>query len=289
MAAGANGDYERVECAIRHLDANFRDQPDLETLAHAAGLSPWHFQRVFQRWAGISPKRFLQFATAAYARGLLERSAPLLDAAFDSGLSGPSRLHDLLVATEAVTPGEARRRGAGLRIRHGVHESPFGPAGIALTERGLCMLAFSPPEAEDSWFADILAARWPRAAPVAEDAATAAMARRVFATDAGCAPIPLHLRGTNFQIRVWEALMRVPPATVISYEDLARRNGDARAVRATASALAKNPVSFLIPCHRVIRKTGAFHNYAWGVARKQAMLGWEQARYGEGAGEALHA
>ena len=284
MTSTRAGDYARVEQTIRYLDENFRDQPDLEALAARVGLSPWHFQRLFRRWAGISPKRFLQFLTVDHARGLLERSMPVLDAAFDAGLSGPSRLHDLFVVTEAVTPGDVRRGGDGLTIRHGLHDSPFGRAGLAVTERGLCMLAFAPREAGDeSWFVDRLAARWPRADLVADRRATRAEAGRIFG---GGGPVPLHLRGTNFQIRVWEALMRVPPAAVISYRDLARRCGDERAARATASAVARNPVAFLVPCHRVIRKTGPFHNYAWGAERKRAILGWEQARFGEGREEA---
>lgn len=281
-------DYARVEQAIAYLDENFLDQPDLEGLAAEIGLSPWHFQRLFRRWVGISPKRFLQVLTVDYARDLLERSTPVLDTAFEAGLSGPSRLHDLFVVTEAVTPGDVRRGGEGLVIQHGVHASPFGPVAIGMTERGVCSLTFGPVDAaDDNWARELLFARWPHAMLVDDAPATRKVAQQIFDGDGDgdAETIPLHIRGTNFQIRVWEALLRIPPAAVTSYQDLARRNGDERAVRATASAVARNPIAFVIPCHRVIRKTGPFHNYAWGPLRKQAILGWEQARFGEGRDE----
>ncbi|MBN36260.1 MAG: 6-O-methylguanine DNA methyltransferase [Rhodospirillaceae bacterium] len=286
MSQSHASDYARIEQAITYLDENFQDKPDLEELAAEVGLSPWHFQRMFRRWAGIRPKRFLQFLTADYARGLLERSSPLLDAAFDAGLSGPSRLHNLFVVTEAVTPSDVRRGNEGLSLRHGVHETPFGLCGLAMTDRSICSLSFAPAEASGSvWFTDQLSAHWPRAEFAEDHPATGAIVQRIFSEDPKGEPISLHLRGTNFQIRTWEALLRIPAATVTSYQDLARRSGDERAVRATASAVARNPIAFLIPCHRVIRKTGPFHNYAWGPVRKQAILGWEQARFGEGRDE----
>ena len=209
-------DYERIAQAIRFLDDNFRNQPDLDELARRAGLSPWHFQRLFRRWAGISPKRFLQFLTVDYARDLLQRSLPVLDAAFEAGLSGPSRLHDLTVATEAVTPGELRRRGEGLVLRHGIADSPFGRCGLAMTQRGLCLLTFAPAGAAgDDWNLERMAERWPRARPLADAPGARRMVERIFAPR-DSAPLPLHLKGTNFQLRVWEALLRVPPATVLS-------------------------------------------------------------------------
>jgi len=276
-------DYARIETAIRYLDEHFQDQPSLNDLAEVAGLSPYHFQRVFQRWAGISPKRFLQFLTVGYARGLLERSMPVLDAAYEAGLSGPSRLHDLFVATEAVTPGDVRRQGEDLEIRWGVHPSPFGPCLIGVTARGMCWLSFGPADAADdtSWVADHIGARWPKAALIEDKTATAGYAAQVFGDESGAEPLKLHLRGTNFQIRVWEALLRVPAGAVISYDEVARRIGQPTAARAAAGAVAHNPIAFVVPCHRVIRKTGPFHNYAWGVPRKQAIIAWEQARFGD--------
>ena len=275
-------DYARIEAAIGYLDDHFQDQPNLNELAEVAGLSPYHFQRVFQRWAGISPKRFLQFLTVDYARGLLERSMPVLDAAYESGLSGPSRLHDLFVATEAVTPGDVRRQGEDLEIRWGVHDSPFGWCLIGVTERGMCWLSFGPADAQDrAWVDEHLGQRWPKATLIEDVPATAGYAEQIFGENDSDEPLKLHLRGTNFQIRVWDALMRVPPGTVISYDDIARRIGQPTAARAAASAIARNPIAFVVPCHRVIRKTGPFNNYAWGAPRKQAIIAWEQARFGD--------
>lgn len=274
-------DYARIESAIRYLDDHFQEQPSLSDLAEVAGLSPYHFQRLFQRWAGISPKRFLQFLTVDYARGLLERSMPVLDAAYEAGLSGPSRLHDLFIAAEAVTPGDVRRQGEDLEIRWGIHASPFGQCLIGVTPRGMCWLSFGPADAADRhWAEEHLGGRWPKATLIEDRAATAPYAAKVFDGTSQDDPLSLHLRGTNFQIRVWEALMRVPPAALVSYDEIARRIGQPNAARAAASAVANNPLAFVVPCHRVIRKTGPFHNYAWGAPRKQAIIGWEQARFG---------
>ena len=279
MSTTQTDDYARIERVIRHLDGSFRNQPDLASLAGLAGLSPWHFQRMFRRWAGISPKRFVQFLTADHARRLLARSVPVLDAAFEAGLSGPSRLHDLMVATDALTPGDVRRGGQGLVLRYGLHDSPFGPCGLALTGRGVCFLGFGPSgQGSDGWLAERLGARWPQAELIADGELARDVVGRIFGPGTGGNGLRLHLRGTNFQIKVWEALLRVPPGAVISYRDLACRIGSPRAVRATASAVARNPVAFLIPCHRVIRKSRPFHDYAWGAERKKAMLFREQAR-----------
>jgi AraC family transcriptional regulator of adaptative response/methylated-DNA-[protein]-cysteine methyltransferase len=277
----ANKDYTRIERAIRFLDAHTHEQPDLGTVAQAAGLSVFHFQRLFRRWTGISPKRFVQFLTADRARRLLAQSRGTLDAALASGLSGPGRLHDLLVNVYAATPGELRRGGADLVIRHGFAPTSFGECLVGLTARGLCHLAFVAPGGRSAALEE-MAGRWPRArlAPARKDAE--AVARRLF-TAAGRAPSPLtlHLHGTNFQIRVWEALLRIPPGAVTSYESLARHLGTPRATRAVASAVAANPIGVLIPCHRVIRKTGAFGEYHWGKTRKQALLAWEAAHTGD--------
>ena len=270
-------DYLRIEKAIRYLDENFRRQPELSEVAAAVGLSDYHFQRLFRRWAGVSPKRFLQFLTADYARALLSDSWTVLDAAYEAGLSGPGRLHDLLVSVDAVTPGETRRRGAGVTIRHGVHDTPFGPAFLAATERGICALHFLDEEGAAAPLA-ALAARWEGATLIDDPGATSALAARVFEPGDGSGPVTLHLSGTNFQVKVWEALLRVPSGAITSYETLAERVGSPTAVRAVGSAVARNPIAYLIPCHRVIRKTGAFGEYRWGPARKRALLGWESAR-----------
>ena len=275
-------DYARIESAILYLEARFREQPTLDEVAGAAGLGPHHFQRLFRRWAGISPKRFGQFLTLDYARAQLEASASVLDAAFDAGLSGPSRLHDLFVTYEAMSPGAFKRGGAGVEIAWGVHPSPFGPCFVGLTGRGICALGFAEGEGADD--ADAVRAefegRWP-AARFREDAdATAPVAARIFAGQPdGSAPLPLVACGTNFQLKVWEALLRIPPGRVTSYQALARALGLPRSARAVGGAVAANPISYLIPCHRVIRRTGRISNYEWGPARKRVMLGWEAARF----------
>lgn len=271
-------DYVRIEKAIRYLDENFHRQPSLAEVAQAVGLSEYHFQRLFRRWAGISPKRFLQFLTAEHAKQLLRDSRSTLDVAFSVGLSGPGRLHDLLVSTEAMTPGEVKQAGAGLLVRYGIHPGPFGESLLALTDRGICALAFLPGGEKESAVEE-LRRRWP-AAELREDAtATLPVLQRVFDGSRELpAPLGLHLRGTNFQIRVWEALLRIPSGAVATYEDVARMIGSPGAARAVGSAVAANPVAYLIPCHRVIRGTGAFGEYRWGSARKRAILGWEAAR-----------
>jgi AraC family transcriptional regulator of adaptative response/methylated-DNA-[protein]-cysteine methyltransferase len=278
-SARAAQDYARVEAAIRYLDTHHEEQPDLGTLAAEIGLSPFHFQRLFQRWAGVSPKRFLQFLTVDHARRMLDAGASVLDAALDSGLSGPSRLHDLFVASEAVTPGEAKSGGAGVEIAYGFHASPFGACLIGATPRGVCWLAFVREDGQEAALAK-LRQRWPGADLREDRRATAVLAQRAFGTARQDGPLPIHLRGTNFQLRVWEALLRIPPGTALAYSDLARAIGRPGAERAVGMAAGRNPIAFLVPCHRVIRKTGPFSGYAWGAERKRAILGWESARHG---------
>ncbi|MBI3778220.1 MAG: methylated-DNA--[protein]-cysteine S-methyltransferase [Gammaproteobacteria bacterium] len=274
-------DYERIERAIRYLEENYRQQPDLKELARDAGLSEFHFQRLFRRWAGISPKRFLQYLTAGHAVRMLRESRSNLEAAHDAGLSGGGRLHDLLVNFHAVTPGELKRAGAGLTIQYGFHPSPFGECLIGVTTRGVCHLGFVPPESRRAALAE-LTTEWPRARFEEASRMTAPIAHRLFTRGNGQAPgIDLHVPGTNFQIKVWAALLRIPPGNVASYEDIARRIRAPRAVRAVANAVAHNPVAWLIPCHRVIRKSGALGGYRWGETRKQALLAWEAARTGD--------
>lgn len=272
-------DYQRIERAIAFLDAHFREQPRLRDVARAAGLSAYHFQRLFRRWAGVSPKRFVQFLTAEYARGLLMDSHNVLRTSYEAGLSGPGRLHDLMVSVHAGTPAEVASGGAGLVIHYGFHASPFGACLLAVTARGVCGLAFAEPDDRDQVLAE-LRARWPRAQLIEDDAATAPVARRIFSRDGSEAEasVSLFLHGTNFQLKVWEALLRIPAGNVTSYEDIAHAVGAPRAARAVGAAVARNPVAYLIPCHRVIRKTGAFGDYHWGATRKRALLAWEAAR-----------
>lgn len=275
-----SADYARIEKAIRYLDTHFRRQPNLKEVARFVGLSEYHFHRLFTRWAGISPKRFLQFLTAEYARGLLKESPNVLEAAYEAGLSGPGRLHDLIVNVYAVTPGELKEEGAGLTIRYGVHPCPFGDCLLATTDKGICDLSFlagrHPGDAEA-----MLRSRWGRATLVMDPKATKAVVDRIFERPrrAGAPPLNVAVRGTNFQVKVWEAILRIPPGYVASYEDIAERIDAPGAVRAVGTALGRNPVAFLVPCHRVIRKTGVFGNYGGGSIRKKAILAWEAARF----------
>lgn len=274
-----SSDYRRVEEAILFLERNFRRQPGLSEVARAAGLSEYHFHRLFARWAGITPKRFLQFLTAEHAKAALRSSASVLDAAFETGLSGPGRLHDLIVNVYAVTPGEMKAEGEGLTIRYGVHPSPFGDCFLAVTARGVCALSFVDTRGAGNALGE-LRSHWGKATILRDRQGTRVSAERIFAPARGRnAPPPgVVVRGTNFQIRVWEALLRIPPGCVASYEEIAVRIDAPAAVRAVGSAVGKNPVAYLIPCHRVIRKTGAFGQYGGGTARKKAMLAWEAAR-----------
>ena len=278
-------DYARIEAAILYLEAHFRDQPALDEVAEAAGLSPHHFQRLFRRWAGISPKRFGQFLTLDYAKAQLEASASILDTAYDAGLSGPSRLHDLFVTYEAMSPGAFKKGGDGVDLSYGVHPSPFGPCFIGQTERGICALGFADVDVQAVRVE--FERRWPAARFHEDRAATAAVVTRIFDSQPATVDAPLRLAvcGTNFQLRVWEALLRIPPGRIASYHALAQALGLPRSARAVGGAVAANPVSYLIPCHRVIRRTGRFSNYEWGPARKRVMLGWEAAHFGPAASD----
>jgi AraC family transcriptional regulator of adaptative response/methylated-DNA-[protein]-cysteine methyltransferase len=269
-------DYTRIERAIRYLDREHAAAPSLAAVAEHVGLSEAHFQRLFTRWAGISPKRFLQHRTAEIVKRLLRERRPLLDVTYEAGLSGPGRLHDLLVNAEAVTPGEFQRAGEGLVIRYGFHPTPFGDCLIAVTPRGICHLAFTQPISRSEALAR-LRHDWGGAELVADQAGTRGAAAKAFPAP-GCAPTPglaLHVKGTNFQLKVWRALLEIPTGSVTTYGDLARAIGDANASRAVGTAVGSNPVSYLIPCHRVIRASGELGGYAWGPDRKRTMLALE--------------
>lgn len=276
-------DYQRIEAAIRFIDANALRQPTLAEMAAAVELSEYHFHRLFREWAGITPKRFLQLLTLEHAKRRLEESRNVLQASFRTGLSGPSRLHDLFVTLEGVTPGEHRAGGAGVAIRWGVGATRFGHAFVARTPRGVCHLSFvGDAGAPDAQAPDAepplreLASRWPDARLERDDDAVRDVVGRIFHDEA----IPLHVRGTNFQVQVWQALLAIPPGAVASYSDMARAVSRPDAVRAVAGAVARNRIGWLIPCHRVIRKVGEAGGYRWGSARKRAMLAWEAAGAG---------
>jgi AraC family transcriptional regulator, regulatory protein of adaptative response / methylated-DNA-[protein]-cysteine methyltransferase len=272
-------DYARVAAAIAFIAERAPAQPVLDQVAAAVGLSPHHFHRLFRRWAGLTPKRFLQLLTLEEAKRRLDASRSVLDAAYGAGLSGPGRLHDLFVGLEGVTPGEYRRGGDGVEISFGLADSPFGEALVGRTERGVCHLSFLDPAGDLDRPApdralDALRAEWPAARLRRDDGVAGAVVAAIFAGDRP----PLHVQGTNFQARVWDALLRIPEGGVTCYEDVARSLGRPGATRAVAGAVARNRVAWLIPCHRVIRKVGETGGYRWGRDRKRAMLAWEAAR-----------
>ena len=274
----AAADYARVERAIRYLAEHADRRPSLADVARGAGLSAAHFQRLFTRWAGISPKRFLQFLTKEHAVELLRRSTTVLDAAFDAGLSGPGRLHDLIVSAEAATPGEVASGGKGIAVAWGFAATPFGEGLFGVTDRGLCHLAFVEPGGRAVALGE-LRRRWPRAVLREDRTLVERTASRAFAASRR-GRLGVHLVGTNFQLKVWEALLRIPRGALTTYADVARRVGRPTAARAVAGAVAANPVAWIIPCHRVLRTYGGLGGYRWGLDRKQAMLGWEAARCG---------
>jgi len=269
-------DYEKIEKAIKFLEENYHRQPSLQEIADHISLSRFHAQRLFTRWAGISPKRFLQFLTLGYAKSILDDSGTLLDAAYESGLSGAGRLHDLFVTFEAVTPNEYKQKGESVLIHYGIHPCPFGNCLIGATERGICWLSFFSDEGPVRSWAE-LTRQWKGAEFKEDRRLTSGYIKKMFT--GGNIPtqkhLPLFVRGTNFQIKVWEALLRLPPGKLISYEHLAGSIGKSKSIRAVASAVGQNPVSYLIPCHRVLRKTGKVTGYRWGPVRKKAIIAWE--------------
>ena len=273
-------DYETVRRVIEMLTLDYQQQPSLETMAARLGLSPSQLQKTFTRWAGLSPKGFLQAVTLDHAKRLLGREGmPLLETSIELGLSGPGRLHDLFVTHEAMSPGEWKAKGAGLTIRYGFHPSPFGLALVMVTERGLAGLAFADPGGEAACFDD-MAERWPQANYVADQAATAPYASRIFDPQkwSGEQPLRVVLIGTDFQVRVWESLLKIPLGKAVTYSDIAARIGQPTASRAVGAAVGRNPISFVVPCHRALGKSGALTGYHWGLTRKRAMLGWEAGK-----------
>lgn len=267
-------DYDRMAEAIRFIDATAGDHPSLEAVAAHLGLSPSHFQRLFSRWVGVSPKKYQQYLTLGHAKTLLQERHSLLDTTLETGLSGPGRLHDLFIGWEAMTPGEYGRGGAGLDIAWGYGETPFGDALILWTERGICGLAFTAETGRDAAMAD-MRSRWPEARYRADATRGAAMLGEVFGGGNG---VHLAVMGAPFQTKVWEALMAIPSGYVATYSDIAAKIDHPKAVRAVGTAVGRNPVSWLIPCHRALRKSGALGGYHWGLTVKRAMLAWESAR-----------
>lgn len=274
------GDYEVVRRVIEKISLDYRDQPSLEALAAAVGDTPNGLQKLFTRWAGLSPKGFLQAVTLDHARRLLDSGLSVLDASYEVGMSGPGRLHDLFVTHEAISPGDYKTRGAGLTIRYGFHLSPFGVALLMVTDRGLAGLAFNDAGKERAAFED-MAGRWPNATFVEDMAATAPYAARIFDPRTWRADRPLRvvLIGTDFQVRVWEALLRIPIGKACTYSAIAESIGKPAASRAVGAAIGANPISFVVPCHRALGKSGALTGYHWGLTRKRAILGWEAGQF----------
>jgi AraC family transcriptional regulator of adaptative response/methylated-DNA-[protein]-cysteine methyltransferase len=282
IASHQGDDYATIRAAIEFISQEWREQPSLEAIAAHVGMPPLSLQRLFTRWAGLTPKGFLQAVTLDHARRLL-KSESVLDTSMELGLSGPGRLHDLFVTHEAMTPGDFRSRGEGITIRYGFHPSPFGRALLMVNERGLVGLAFADPGGDAEALAD-MQRRWPRASYVPDDKATAGYAARIFDRRKWQAERPLRvvLIGTDFEIRVWETLLSVPLGGATTYSAVAERLGKPSASRAVGAAVGRNPISFVVPCHRVLGKSGSLTGYHWGLTRKRAILGWEAGIAGSG-------
>lgn len=272
-------DFKRIEKAIRFIEANFKSRPTLDRIAESVHLSKYHFDKLFKRWAGISPIQFLHYMTLDYAKQQLAESKSLLETSLEAGLSGPSRLHDLFVTFEAMTPGNFKTRGAGLKIFYGFCNSPFGECLLAMTERGICHLGFLE-ENERTETLNRLFQTWPGSEFTENQERISSIVKNIFRVDQmlNSRPFNMQIKGTNFQINVWRALLGIPEGWIVSYQDIASYLGHPKAFRAVANAVAVNPIAYLIPCHRVIAKSGNMNKYRWGSARKKALIGWEAAR-----------
>ena len=277
--AAANDDYAVVRRAIAYISEHWRAQPEIEQIAHAAGVTPDELHHLFRRWAGLTPKAFLQAITLDNARKLLRDSASVLDATYEVGLSGPGRLHDLFVTHEAMSPGEWKSGGEGLTISYGFHPSPFGITLVMATPRGLAGLAFGDAGEEKAMLAD-MTRRWAKAAYVEDKTITAPLAARIFDPRAWRPDRPLRIVmiGTDFEVRVWETLLGIPMGKCSTYSDIANKLGKPKASRAVGAAVGENPISFVVPCHRVLGRSGDITGYHWGLTRKRAMLGWEAGK-----------
>ncbi len=280
-AVKSDGDYAVVRRAVAFISEHWRDQPEVEAIAHASGVTPDELHHLFRRWAGLTPKAFVAALTLDHARRLLRDSATVLDAAYEVGLSGPGRLHDLFVTHEAMSPGEWKAGGDGLTLAYGFHPSPFGTALVIATERGLAGLAFADP-GEETAALDDMRRRWPRAHMRSDAERTASLARRIFDPKLWQRDRPLRvvMIGTDFEVRVWETLLKIPMGRATTYSGIAANLRSPKAARAVGAAVGKNPISFVVPCHRVIGKNGDLTGYHWGLTRKCAMLGWEAGKTG---------
>ncbi|MFM7855230.1 MAG: methylated-DNA--[protein]-cysteine S-methyltransferase [Flammeovirgaceae bacterium] len=272
--------YHRIAKAIGYLEENFRQQPDLDEVAEKVHLSPFHFQRLFTDWAGISPKRFLQYLTVDYLKQKLHESRNLIQAAESAGLSSQSRVYDLFTTLEAVTPQEYKESGGGLRIEYGLHETPFGEALIGVTDRGVCWLSFVPMGEEPQMEINQMKQHWHNSLFYQNQLLTAGFVQKVFSDSVQNQKLHVFVKGTNFQVKVWEALLKLPLGSVTTYQGIAEQIQNPKAMQAVGSAVGSNHVAYLIPCHRVIRKDGILGEYRWQSARKKSIIGWEMAKAG---------
>ena len=272
--------YQRIEQAILYLEKNFQRQPELDEVAEKVHLSPFHFQRIFTEWAGISPKRFLQFLTVDYLKEKLERSRNLAEAAEDAGLSSQSRVYDLFTTLEAVTPQEYKQHGAGIKVEYGLHETPFGASLIGVTERGICWLSFLHTDEDPRREIELMKGHWHNSVFHQNQELTAAFIERIFnrSKSEGFEKLHVFVKGTNFQVKVWQALLSIPMGEVTTYQNIGMAIHSPKAMQAVGSAVGSNHIAYLIPCHRVIRKDGILGEYRWTSARKKSMIGWEMAK-----------
>ena len=274
--------YRRIEQAIRYLEKNFQHQPELGAVADAVGLSPFHFQRIFSEWAGISPKKFLQFLTVDYLKDRIRETHSIAAAADEAGLSSQSRVYDLFTTLEGVTPDEYRNSGGGIHVDYGIHDTPFGRCLIGLTERGICWLSFIPTDGDPESEVNAMKSHWYNSRFQLDTAVTGSVCRRIFQADRypGKTKLNVFVKGTRFQLKVWEALLRLPAGSLTTYQYIAEDIAQPKALQAVGSAVGANHIAYLIPCHRVIRKDGMLGEYRWEATRKKSIIGWEQARLG---------
>ncbi len=280
VSTETNINYQRIEQAIKFLEENFQRQPELDEVAEKVHLSPFHFQRIFTDWAGISPKRFLQFLTVDFLKSKLQESRNIVEAAGSAGLSSQSRVYDLFTTLEAVTPQEYKLKGSGIRIEYGFHETPFGSCLLGVTERGICWLSFTPIDKEPKSEMEKMKEHWHNSVFHQDQDLTMALIEKIFGIEGNKPLSKIHLlvKGTNFQVKVWEALLRLPMGSVTTYQNIAERIQNPKAVQAVGSAVGFNHIAYLIPCHRVIRKNGILGEYRWSAARKKSIIGWEMAK-----------
>ncbi len=272
-----NINYQRIEQAIKYLEGNFQRQPELDEVAEKVHLSPFHFQRIFAEWAGISPKRFLQYLTVDFLKTKLLESRNIVEAAESAGLSSQSRVYDLFTTLEAVTPQEYKLRGSGIRIEYGFHETPFGTVLIGTTDRGICWLSFINIGDEPKAEMEKMKEHWHNSVFHQDQAFTADYVERIFGQKTH-GKIHVLVKGTNFQVKVWEALLRLPSGSVTTYQNIAQQIKNPKAMQAVGSAVGSNHIAYLIPCHRVIRKDGILGEYRWSASRKKSIIGWEMAK-----------